>query len=190
MLLGAAAGMLLAAPVFMPASYSWIAHTTSESAAQGIDHAWIARTGLALMAAGVMTVTWSARSEWNTLTLIAHTAFALSMAGAAVFSAAPWFDAAFERTEDMLHSVFAGAMGVAFAIGVVSSIFDDHGDRRRVRAVDVAAVVASVAVPLAMFNLAVVAGVLQRIMFAIAFWWYGVAGSHHVRSSRLPVSPV
>lgn len=39
---------LLFAPSQMPASYDWVQHTTSESAAQGIEGAWVARLGFML----------------------------------------------------------------------------------------------------------------------------------------------
>ncbi|HET9901772.1 MAG TPA: hypothetical protein VFR46_12025 [Actinomycetes bacterium] len=37
-----------AAPALMPDDYSWIGHTTSESAAQGVSGAWLARLGFLL----------------------------------------------------------------------------------------------------------------------------------------------
>lgn len=102
--------------------------------------------------------------------------------GAAVFSSKPWFDAPFDPTQDTLHSVAASVMGAAFAPGVVSSLFDRLGRRRPVRLVDAAGVLASVLIPLAMFNLDSGAGLLQRVMFGIAFWWYLTIG--RVRPSR------
>jgi hypothetical protein len=64
-------------------------------------------------------------------------------------------------------------MGVAFAAGVVAVAI-----RRRRRphgrgVLDGIAVVASVAVPLAMTALPSADGLLQRLMFAIAYAWYG-----------------
>ena len=32
-------------PLLMPATYSWIANTTSESGAQGVEDPWVARLG-------------------------------------------------------------------------------------------------------------------------------------------------
>lgn len=160
------------APLAMPDSYSWVDHTTSESAAQGVAGAWIARAGFVFMALGVTARAWAERARWNRLTVIAHGGFAVCMLGAALFSSRPWFDASFDVTQDTLHSVAASVMGVAFVFGVVSSLFDRNGHRRTMRLVDWAAVLASVLVPLAMFNLDRGAGVLQRVMFAVAFWWY------------------
>lgn len=43
--LSASALILALAPVLMPTGYSWVSHTTSESAAQGVAGAWLARCG-------------------------------------------------------------------------------------------------------------------------------------------------
>ncbi len=182
-LMAAAIILLGLAPLAMPDSYSWIGHTTSESAAQNVTGAWIARLGFVSMALGVMARAWAERAHWNQLTAIAHVGFAVCMFGAAAFSSKPWFDAQFDATQDTLHSVAASVMGVAFALGVVSSLFDRLGRRRPVRLVDAAAVLASVLIPLAMFNLDGGAGLLQRIMFGVAFWWYLTIG--RARPSRV-----
>jgi len=52
--LGASAAALAAAPALMPASYSWISDTTSQSAAQGLSGAWLARLGFVLLGLSVM----------------------------------------------------------------------------------------------------------------------------------------
>lgn len=44
-LLVVSAAALVLAPAFMPAGYDWVRHTTSESAAQGLAGAWVARLG-------------------------------------------------------------------------------------------------------------------------------------------------
>lgn len=168
----ASAALLTIAPLFMPPSYRWVEHTTSESAAQGIPGAWVARTGFAFFALGVAIQAWSHRRRWNPLTVGAHAGFSVCMLGAATFSTRPWFVAAYDATEDSLHSVAASVMGFCFALGVVSSLFDRTGARRSIRLVDALAIGASVLVPIAMFSLGIGAGLLQRAMFAIALWWY------------------
>jgi hypothetical protein len=171
-LLLAAAALLAAAPLMMPDSYSWVEHTTSESAAQGVPGAWVARAGFVAFGVGVAAITWRSRRVWNPLTVIAHAGFAVCMVGAAVFSTRSWLDVPFDETQDALHSLAASTIGFSFVLGVVSSLFDRAGSRRSIRVVDVLAVAASVAIPMAMFNLDGVAGVMQRVMFAVALWWY------------------
>lgn len=50
-LVGSALALGLA-PLMMPASYSWISDSTSESGAQGIEGAWLANLGFMLFGLG------------------------------------------------------------------------------------------------------------------------------------------
>lgn len=90
----------------------------------------------------------------------------------AVFSTWSWeLAAGFNRTEDALHSVAATAMGVAFAADMISVLL-----ARRPTGIGLLgplAVTASVAIPLAMTTWSGGSGALQRLMFALAYAWYG-----------------
>jgi hypothetical protein len=77
---------------------------------------------------------------------------------------------AVDAGENTLHSVAASVMGFAFAFGGLAVA---GGRPVRWRWIDVTAVVASVALPLAMARFGSVDGVLQRAMFVVAFCWYG-----------------
>jgi hypothetical protein len=159
------------APAAMPESYSWVQHTTSESAAQGVPGAWIARLGFLLFGLGVLWQTSRAGPVWRQPAIALHVGFGVCMTAVAAFSARPWYpEAIFDRTEDLLHSGFATAMGFAFAFGVLTVA---AGSRRRWRPLDVVAVVAAVALPLAMTAWGSGAGMFQRAMFVIAYLWYG-----------------
>jgi hypothetical protein len=48
---------LAVAPMLMPESYSWVVHTTSESAAQGVNGAWLARLGFVAFGFAVLART-------------------------------------------------------------------------------------------------------------------------------------
>jgi hypothetical protein len=101
-----------------------------------------------------------------------HGAFGVLMIAAAAFSARSWEPAArFDRTEDLLHSVAASTMGIAFAAGVLSVLVWRRSAGAGV--IGPLAVVASVAIPVAMTSWSGVSGALQRLMFAIAYLWYG-----------------
>jgi hypothetical protein len=164
---------LALAPLLMPESYSWQAHTTSESAAQGVPGAWVARLGFIAFGLAVVGITIRARQRWPAVATAAHGAFGALMCGAAVFSSRSWeADAMFSATEDVLHSVAATGMGFAFALGVVALALGRAVAGLRVRVLDVVAVGAAVILPLAMMAAAGVAGLLQRAMFAIAYLWY------------------
>lgn len=59
-----------------------------------------------------------------------HAAFGVLLAASAAFSTRPWREgAAFDRTEDALHSVAGTAMGFAFALGAVAVLVLPLGPR-------------------------------------------------------------
>jgi hypothetical protein len=167
--LGLSALALALAPLLMPASYSWIANTTSESAAQGVHGAWLARLGFLLFGLSVLALAGPARPRWGSLAVALHCVFGAGLIAAAAFSARPWTGQPFDTTEDALHSVTASVVGIAFGLGVIATMI-----HRGVRALDVVAVGAAVVIPLVMLLAAGVDGAVQRLMFAIAYVWYGV----------------
>lgn len=171
--LAASALVLGAAPALMPDDYSWVADTTSESAAQGVPGAWLARLGLLLFGLSVLLATSALGRSWGVVAASAHCAFGSLLAASAAFSTRSWrVGAAFDGTEDLLHSVAASAMGFAFALGVVAVLVVGRDVSAGRRAAGIVAVVASVALPLGMTVWPDAAGALQRAMFAIAYLWY------------------
>ncbi|MGH8828253.1 MAG: hypothetical protein ACRDVZ_11805, partial [Jiangellaceae bacterium] len=79
-----------------------------------------------------------------------------------------------DRTEGLMHSVTATAMGFTFALGVVAAVLWRDRARGQWKVLDVVAVMASVAIPLAMSAWPDVRGATQRLMFVVAYVWYGV----------------
>lgn len=171
--LGASALALTLAPTRMPDSYHWIAHTTSESAAQGLDGAWVARLGFLLFGFAVLALAALARERWGPLASGLHAAFGVLMVATAAFSARSWEQgAAYDPVENALHSFAATALGFAFAFGVAAAAWTLLAAARRLRWIDVIAVSASVVLPLGMMMWPQLAGVLQRTMFVVAYAWY------------------
>lgn len=149
-------------------------HTISESAAQGLDGAWIARSGFLVFGLSVLWLASLAQSRWGSWGSVALGAFGVMMLGTAAYSHRPWQpDVPFDPFEDFLHSATATIMGLCFAVGVIlvglarsrPSILD--------RVLDGIAVLASIAVPLAMALSTGYTGLLQRSMFLVAYLWYG-----------------
>jgi hypothetical protein len=171
--LGISAAALLAAPAWMPPGYSWISHTTSQSAAQALEFAWIARLGFVALGLAVIGLVSLERGTWSRLAVWLHSIFGVCMIATAAFSHRPWIDGVpFDATEDFLHSIAASAVGFAFAFGVVACTLEHASRSRSVRAVDVVAVIASVVLPLLMAAQPQIAGLLQRAMFGVAYLWY------------------
>jgi hypothetical protein len=184
--LGASAVALGLAPVLMPDDYSWVANTTSESAAQGLDGAWLGRLGLWLFGLSVLLAASVLASSWGAVATSLHATFGVLLTASAVFSTRSWREgAAFDRTEDALHSVAATAMGFAFAIGVAVVVVRLGGQRPWRRAAGIVAVAASVVLPLGMALWPDVRGVLQRAMFAVAYLWYGLEVTRGVGGLRV-----
>lgn len=172
MLYLAAGVCLAAAPLLLPANYEWLRHTVSESAAQGLDGAWLARFGLFALGFAVIC-TASADQFWSRTARTFHYAFGVLMVAAATFSARPADPTLpYASTEDVIHSVAATAMGFAFAIGVALVGYTRAAAGGRFSVLDVVAVLASIVIPLAMVSWDGSAGLVQRVMFAIAIAWY------------------
>lgn len=174
--LAGSAVALLAAPALMPEGYSWVRMTTSESAAQGVSGAWLARLGFLLLGLSVIVVAATAsRGRWPRWGTWLHLAFGVLMIAAAVFSNRPFLAGQpFDRTEDMLHSAASTGMGFAFALGVAIVGLSRRRAPAATRGLDIVGVIAPVVLPLSMSVWPDIDGVLQRLMFAIAFVWYAV----------------
>jgi len=172
-LLVASAVCLATAPLLLPPSFSWIAHTTSESAAQGIVGAWLARMGFLFWGFGVLWEVRLNRSRWDKWTVRLHLAFGVFMIATAAFSARSWVaEARFDPIEDTLHSFTSMAMGFAFALGVLGAMLHKMRQGSRGVAFDVIAMAIATLIPICMAIWGDVDGLLQRLMFLIAYAWY------------------
>lgn len=174
MLLIVSAASLVIGTLFMPDSYSWRTHSISESAAQGLAHAWIARLGFLCFGLAVLWLALARMREWARAAFGLHIAFALLMICAAAFSHRPWqLELAFDPREDFLHSVAATGMGFAFAFGVLARLLQRAADAPWRRALDAFALVSATAMPM-LAAVSSMGGAIQRIMFLIAYLWYAV----------------
>ncbi|MBI5853485.1 MAG: DUF998 domain-containing protein [Planctomycetes bacterium] len=157
-----------AAVALMPEGYSWLAHTTSESAAQGLPFAWVARAGFVFMGLGALTLALAAGRELGAVAAVSLALFCVGSLATAVFAHRPWIDGApVDEFEDLLHSIAASVIGASFCLAVVTAAIR----RRRVPGLDCVAVAASILLPIAMSVWPDRAGLLQRGMFVIAYLW-------------------
>ncbi len=173
----------------MPEGYSWVTHTTSQSAAQGVEAAWIARLGFLSFGLGVIWVTAERRVAWRRWASVFHAGFGAFMVATAVFSTRSW-DAAmpYNPVEDAIHSATATLVGFCFAFGVLALLLRRRKEQFAVRWFDLFALSATVALPAAMTLLPQFAGVFQRLMFLVAYVWYlredYLLSSHSDRHAR------
>jgi hypothetical protein len=171
-LVGSAVALLLA-PLLMPDGYTWWSHTTSESAAQALPGAWLARAGFLAFGLGVVWIAVSARDVSARTVVWLHVVFGVCLVATAAFSHRPWLERVpFDRVEDALHSLSATVMGFAFAFGVLARWLQERWESRVGPWIHLAAVTVATVVPLAMLALPAAGGLLQRAMFAVAYAWY------------------
>lgn len=173
-ILGVSFSSLFFAPLLMPDSYYWVIHTTSESGAQGVDGAWLARTGFVLYGIAVLMLSFVLRKQWPLSAVIFHLLFGFGMVGNAVFSSMPWDKTLpFDVFEDTLHSWMSGLVGMAFTVGVLILYFKRERENTRHKIYDLFAIFVSVAVSVAMMNQSGFDGLIQRFMFLVSYLWYG-----------------
>ncbi len=173
------------APLAMPASYSWIANSISESGAQQLPGAWVARSGFLLFGLGIVLTAIARTRVWRRVATGFLAAFGLLAMSCAAFSTHQWdATAPFDPTESFLHSAAATVMGFCYGIGVLIVAILDRTMTVAHRVLSYVAVVSSVALPISVGLLPFVGGLLQRLMFAIAFAWFIVEA---LRARRLLV---
>lgn len=187
LVLAASAVCVGLAPLLMPESYSIVEHSISESAAQRVEGVWLARAGLALLGLAVIVLASAAGSRWGLWGRVAHRAYGVAMIGTAVFAHMPWEDVPYDEFEDFLHSVASYAVGLTFVVGVIVVSTERLRGALRARAVDAVAILASIVIPMIMFNVTGVAGLVQRVMFAIAYVWYATEAWRALRPGMPPV---
>jgi hypothetical protein len=159
----------------MPASYSITEHSISEAGAQGVEGAWLVRLGFLLFGFAVLGSASLASSRWGPWGSLFHRLFGALMFGAAAFSQRSWEqDAPFDEVEDALHAAMAAGIGLAFTVGVLIVMLRRGPGARWGRLFDGAAVVAASVVPMFMLNVTGIAGLVQRVMFGVAYLWHGV----------------
>jgi hypothetical protein len=101
-------------------------------------------------------------------------AFGLSMVSTAAFSHEPWLaNVPVDRFEDFLHSFTATAMGFAFCFGVLARLCQRGTNQSAHRTFDATALLAATAMPLLMAGWSDGGGLVQRLMFLVAYAWYG-----------------
>ena len=171
-LLAASAVGVAVAPLLMPESYSALEHSVSESAAQGVEGAWLARSAFLLLGFAVLVLDQAVGERWGLWGRIAHRIYGVAMIAVAAYSHMPWQDVPYDAFEDTLHSVAAGAVGFGFTAGVVAVGIRRGRNPGPIRVLDSIAVLAAVILPMVLFNADGLGGLAQRVLFGIGYAWY------------------
>lgn len=178
-------GVCLAiAPSLMPESYSWVRHAISETAAQGVARAWVAKLGFVLSASAILLLAANRGLGWGARSRSVHRLYAALVFGLAAFSLKPWTAGSFNEFEDVVHSVLAPAAGVVFTIGVLLVSARRAPAARLARLLDWVVVIAMVMLPLVMLGVSSVAGAAQRAVVLVGYVWYVAEAIRVARSWR------
>ena len=165
---------IIAAPGLMPGEYYWVSHSVSESAAQGLEGAWLARLGLVLFGLAVLWLAGAAARVWARAAVWMHIGFGVMMVATAVFSHQPFLAGVpFDPVEDLLHSITATVMGFAFSIGVFVRFLQRRQGDVSGRVLDLVGLVSAIVIPLLMVIRPGIGGLVQRLMFLVGYVWYG-----------------
>lgn len=180
--LGASLLLLAAAPLALDGSYSVVDNTLSEAGAQGVDGAWLLRTGVALAAGAVFALTAVDTGPWPRRTRWWLRIYAAALLLLVVFPEAPWDGTGYDGTVAWLHTASAVLGATSFVVGVYTVAVSRPGHRIGARAFDWTVIAAVVVIPQAMLSLPG-DGILQRLMVLVGYVWL------FVESSRMESSP-
>jgi hypothetical protein len=159
------------APAIMPDSYSWVEHSISESGGQGVEGAWMVRSGFLFAGFAVLLLAGIAGNLWGFWGRAALRFYGVSVIAAGTFAHGPWEDIPFDRLEGFLHTGAAFFTGLGFVLGVLAV------SRRRgfaaggARALDWLVVVAVIVIPVTMLIFTGHTGIQQRFMVLIGYAW-------------------
>ncbi|MCB1050694.1 MAG: DUF998 domain-containing protein [Acidobacteria bacterium] len=159
------------APALMPAGYSPQSHYISESAAQALHGAWLARLGFLLFGFGALLTCHLHYRDWSAWVIWMIRIFGVCLIATAAFSHKPWLEnVQADPFEDFLHSLTATTMGFAFCFALVGFWFVKRPLAHRV--FDAVVGVLSLLLPVAGGLFPAWAGAGQRVMFAAAYVWF------------------
>lgn len=162
---------MVVGPLFSPPGFSWIEHTTSQQAGQMMPGAFIMRIGFFAFGLGVLLQARerARRGSYADWPFVVFGAFMILAAVFSLRSIDP--NAPYDPTDDLLHSIFATAMGFAYGFGVGWRMLSMRAPLSLI--VSAIAAASSIVLPLMMWQLPDFAGLLQRLMFIISFIWFG-----------------
>lgn len=177
---GVFAGLVLSvvaftlAPLLMPASYSWIAHTLSQAAAQGQEGGWLSRLGFLL--GGLTVLRMSSRDvvDWPPLARSIHRVTGTLVLAAIAFTDRSWdASAPYDRVENIIHSAVATMIAVSFSLGVLVVLNEKLMRRESFPLLETCVVAIQILLPPMMLVWVGGTGLIERVMFGAAFLWYG-----------------
>lgn len=177
---GVIAGLALAtvafavSPLLMPDSYSWIAHTLSQAAAQGQEGGWLSRLGFLLAGLTILRLASPDVVDWMPIARHLHRLTGVMVLAAIAFTDRSWdVTAPYDRIENILHSAVATLIVISFSLGVLMVLYEKRLMTGRLPTLETAVVAVQIAMPPMMLAWVEGTGLFERVMFGAAFLWYG-----------------
>lgn len=161
--------VIIILPFFSATDYSIVSNSTSQLGAQLTKNAWIMNSIFILM--GIMSVVFAFEKLGHFffhkgLILI----FGLSLIASAYFRHSPIdLMIPYNRLYDQYHSIFSSITGFSFVLFAMSCIFITDKLKHKVFAFSIA--ISTSLLSILMFFFDDYKGLLQRLMFSLAFLW-------------------
>ena len=155
-------------PIFSFEGYSILSNTTSDLGAQKAPLNWLMNAGFIALGITVL-LEGRQRMENYPIAKIMLYFFSISLIGVGLFNQRPLTDETANLAVDLFHSIFATSTGFSFSFlaFVMVFIFVKPLDKNLALAVAIIAIV----IPISMTLMPNIQGLLQRLMFLIAFSW-------------------
>lgn len=158
---------ILAGPFYSVPEYRLVSNTISELGAQQTPHNFFAIFGFLAFGLGIV-LDWVRQPSRQTLPFML---FGLSMMIAGIFPHKPLgIGTPYNEVVDSIHSGAATLGGLFITLGFLTESVRTTSNKRRV--ITLALATLCFFLPLGMFSLPNLQGILQRIMFASVFLWF------------------
>jgi hypothetical protein len=156
-------------PFFTFSGYSIIANTLDDMGAQSVPNAWVMNLVFVALAAGSISAGWGYFKGFI-LHRIVLALFALSLVLMAFFNHVPASNDSFHNiSEDGWHSYFASTAGLSFIILSIATSFIMN--EQHARFIAMASGISVFFLSVLMSEVAVAAGIWQRLIYIISFAW-------------------
>ena len=176
--------------MFVPPQYTWMTNTISDLAAQGLPNRWMMQlgfVGFGALLTGALVHKFVQTKQVSVADILILL-YGVCVLSSGFFSAKPFLEGvSYSAQEHQLHSLFAQAAGVLFSIAILARLISSRNAQERTfHALFLILIIGtSMLFGLAKGgDLGVGMGVIQRVLYALGFFWLLVSQSWSSEVSR------